>query len=168
MCTSCVNRKKMQPHSGRILVPVRRLSRKRLRTQRQPRTRPRPKSGEDESRPPRQQRSREWWSRRGKKSAFLWRLDTVSLGKHQRNGVEWQQGVTKTSQRNGAHVESARINKRGNPRRGFPLRPPPALIRAQGGSARCGGRPGAPPLHPAAFEKAGETFIRAQRGKFFF
>ncbi len=108
MCTSCVNRKKMQPHSGRILVPVRRLSRKRLRTQRQPRTRPRPKSGEDESRPPRQQRSREWWSRRGKKSAFLWRLDTVSLGKHQRNGVERQQGATTTAQGNGAHVQSHR------------------------------------------------------------
>ena len=40
------------------------------------------------------------------KSAFLWRLDTVSLGKHQRNGVEWQQRATKTSQGNGAHVES--------------------------------------------------------------
>ena len=88
-------------------------------------TSPLPKSGEDDPRPPRQQRSREWWSRRGKKSAFLWRLDTVSLGKHQRNGVESQQGVKTTSQGNGAHVQTKR--KRGNPRRGFPLRPPPAL-----------------------------------------
>ena len=39
-------------------------------------------------------------------SAFLWRLDTVSLGKHQRNGVERQGKVTTTTQRNGAHVES--------------------------------------------------------------
>ena len=31
-------------------------------------------------------------------SAFLWRLDTVSLGKHQRNGVEWQDRVKTTSQ----------------------------------------------------------------------
>ena len=58
-------------------------------------------------------------------SAFLWRLDTVSLGKHQRNGVERQGKVTKTSQRNGAHVQGE--EKRGNPRRGFPLGPPPAL-----------------------------------------
>ena len=39
-----------------------------------------------------------------KKGAFLWRLDTVSLGKHQRNGVEWQDRATTTSQRIGAHV----------------------------------------------------------------
>ena len=52
------------------------------------------------------QRSRGWWSRRGKKSAFLWRLDTVSLGKHQRNGVESQDRPSTTSQRIGAHVES--------------------------------------------------------------
>ena len=39
-------------------------------------------------------------------SAFLWRLDTVSLGKHQRNGVEWQQGATTTTQGNGAHAQS--------------------------------------------------------------
>ena len=44
----------------------------------------------------------------GFKGAFLWRLDTVSLGKHQRNGVESQGRLTKTSQRNGAHVESPR------------------------------------------------------------
>ena len=41
-----------------------------------------------------------WWLQ----SAFLWRLDTVSLGKHQRNGVESQGRVTKTSQRIGAHA----------------------------------------------------------------
>ena len=34
----------------------------------------------------------------------------------------------------------------------------------KGGSALCGARAGALPLHPAAFEKAGETFIRASRG----
>ena len=43
----------------------------------------------------------------GVKSAFLWRLDTVSLGKHQRNGVERQQGPSTPSQRIGAHAESA-------------------------------------------------------------
>ena len=89
------------------------------------------------------------------------------FGQAPKNGVESQDRATTTSQRIGAHAQSDE-NKRGNPRRGFPLRPPPALIRAQESSARCGGRPGAPPLHPAAFEKAGETFIRAQRGKFFF
>ena len=41
-------------------------------------------------------------------SAFLWRLDTVSLGKHQRNGVERQGRVTKTSQRIGAHAPTPR------------------------------------------------------------
>ena len=60
-------------------------------------------------------------------SAFLWRLDPISLGKHQRNGVERQGKVTKTSQRNGAHAHSDE-KKRGNPRRGFPLGPPPALL----------------------------------------
>ena len=44
----------------------------------------------------------------GFKSAFLWRLDTVSLGKHQRNGVESQQKLTTTSQRIGAQVQSQR------------------------------------------------------------
>ena len=39
-------------------------------------------------------------------SAFLWRLDTVSLGKHQRNGVERQDRPSTTSQRNGAPVQS--------------------------------------------------------------
>ena len=28
------------------------------------------------------------------------------MGKHQRNGVEWQQGATTTTQRNGAHAQS--------------------------------------------------------------
>ena len=62
----------------------------------------------------------------GFKSAFLWRLDTVSLGKHQRNGVERQGKLTTPAQRIGAHVQSDE-KKRGNPRRGFPLGPPPAL-----------------------------------------
>ena len=37
-----------------------------------------------------------------------------------RNGVEWQDKPTTTSQRNGAHAHSDE-KKRGNPRRGFPL-----------------------------------------------
>ena len=41
-----------------------------------------------------------WWLQ----SAFLWRLDTVSLGKHQRNGVEWQGKPMTPSQRIGAHA----------------------------------------------------------------
>ena len=65
-----------------------------------------PQVGRGTSRPPRQQRSRGWWSRQGKKSAFLWRLDTVSLGKHQRNGVESQDRPTTTAQSNSAHAES--------------------------------------------------------------
>ena len=41
-------------------------------------------------------------------SAFLWRLDTVSLGKHQRNGVERQDKPSTTSQRIGAHAQGAK------------------------------------------------------------
>ena len=67
---------------------------------------PPPQVGRGTYSPPRQQRSRGWWSRRGKKSAFLWRLDTVSLGKHQRNGVESQDKLTTPTQINGAHAES--------------------------------------------------------------
>ena len=44
----------------------------------------------------------------GQKSAFLWRLDTVSLGKHQRNGVESQDRPSTTAQRIGAHAETRR------------------------------------------------------------
>ena len=55
----------------------------------------------------------------GFKSAFLWRLDTVSLGKHQRNGVEWQDKPSTTTQRIGAHVQAKR--KKGEP----PARVPP-------------------------------------------
>ncbi len=99
---------------------------------------------------------------RRRQSAFLWRLDTVSLGKHQRNGVERQGRPTTTTQSNGAHAQAQRTKKRGNPRRGFPLGPPPALYEAQGGSARCGGRPGTLSLDPATFEKVDETFIRAR------
>ena len=64
------------------------------------------------------QRSRGWWSHRGKKGAFLWRLDTVSLGKHQRNGVESQDKVKTPAQRIGAHAES---KEKGEP----PARVPP-------------------------------------------
>ena len=41
-------------------------------------------------------------------SAFLWRLDTVSLGKHQRNGVERQGKVKTPAQRIGAHAEGTK------------------------------------------------------------
>ena len=69
----------------------------------------------------------------GQKSAFLWRLDTVSLGKHQRNGVESQGRPTTTSQRIGAHAPSGRINKRGKPLdRVSPLDPLPDLYEASG------------------------------------
>ena len=104
------------------------------------------------------QRSRGWWSRQGKKSAFLWRLDTVSLGKHQRNGVERQQGLQSPSQRIGAHVQGTKI-KGGNPLIGFPPWTPFLIFCEQKeSSALCGARPGTLSLDPAAFEKAGETF----------
>ena len=55
-------------------------------------TKPLPKSGEDEFCPPRQQRSREWWSRRGKKALFfggstpfLW-ASTKEMGSNRRTG----------------------------------------------------------------------------------
>ena len=57
----------------------------------------------------------------GVKGAFLWRLDTVSLGKHQRNGVESQDRLTTTAQSNGAHAESKRKQKGGTPGEGSPL-----------------------------------------------
>ena len=42
---------------------------------------------------------------------------------------------------------------------GFPPRTPFLISnKHQESSALCGARAGAPPLHPAAFEKAGETF----------
>ena len=43
-----------------------------------------------------------------RQSAFLWRLDTVSLGKHQRNGVERQDKPSTTTQRIGAPAPSPR------------------------------------------------------------
>ncbi|MEE0795430.1 MAG: hypothetical protein U0M31_08420, partial [Oscillospiraceae bacterium] len=48
--------------------------------------------------------------------AFLWRLDTVSLGKHQRNGVERQDKPSTTSQRIGAHAPAQNTE---NPPAGF-------------------------------------------------
>ncbi len=50
-------------------------------------------------------------------SAFLWRLDTVSLGKHQRNGVERQGKVKTPAQRIGAHAQTQKT-KAGTPNRG--------------------------------------------------
>ena len=129
-------------------------------------TNPLPKSGEDDPRPPRQERSRGWWSHRGKKGAFLWRLDTVSLGKHQRNGVERQDRLTTTSQSNGAHVQTQR-KEGGTPGEGSPLDPllrfnkhkgvPPA---AAGGQGRCPCTP--PPLK--RWTKLSDK--RARRGSF--
>ena len=49
-------------------------------------------------------------------SAFLWRLDTVSLGKHQRNGVEWQDKLT-TPPNVTAHTHKPK-EKAGTPSRG--------------------------------------------------
>ena len=55
-------------------------------------TSPLPKSGEDDPRPPRQKRSRGWWSRRGKKALFfggstpfLW-ASTKEMGSNRRTG----------------------------------------------------------------------------------
>ena len=112
---------------GRDFCPRKR----RTRTSPQTPTSPLKKSGEDDPRPPRQKRSREWWRYQGKKSAFLWRLDTVSLGKHQRNGVEWQSGaeITKNIK---AQTYKAK-NKRGKPLdRVSPLDPLPDLYEASG------------------------------------
>ncbi len=123
-------------------------------------TKPLPKSGEDEFRPPRQQRSREWWSRRGKKALFfggstpfLW-ASTKEMGSKGRTGYRPPPNVT-------AHTYK-RKNIRGNPRRGFPLRPPPALMRAKRSFRALRARPEALPLDSTAFEKAGETFSRAR------
>ena len=57
----------------------------------------------------------------------------------------------------------ANAKQGGNPLIGFPPWTPLLIFNKQKGDfARCGGRPGAPPLDPAAFEKAGETFKRAR------
>ena len=82
------------------------------------------------------------------------------MGKHQRNGVEWQDKLTKTSQRIGAHVPSEKI-KGGNPGEGSPLNPLLRFMKHKESSALCGARAGALPLHPATFEKVDETFKRA-------
>ena len=63
------------------------------------------KVGRETSRPPTGSAHANGGATEVKKGAFLWRLDTVSLGKHQRNGVEWQGRLTTTSQRNGAHAQ---------------------------------------------------------------
>ena len=84
-------------------------------------TSPPPKVGRGTSRPPTCSAHANGGAAEVKKGAFLWRLDTVSLGKHQRNGVESQQGPTTTSQRIGAHAETKR--KGGTPGEGSPLDP---------------------------------------------
>ncbi len=68
-------------------------------------TRPRPKSGEERN-DHQSSSAHANGGAAGVKSAFLWRLDTVSLGKHQRNGVEWQDRVTTPTQRIGAHAQT--------------------------------------------------------------
>ena len=40
------------------------------------------------------------------------------------------------------------------------------FMKQKESSARCGARARALPLHPVAFEKAGETFMRAMRKQF--
>ena len=95
-------------------------------------------------------------------SAFLWRLDTVSLGKHQRNGVERQGKLTTTTQRNGAHVQ-AQKKRGGTPGEGSPLDPLLRFNKHKGGSALCGARPEALPRDSTTFEKVDETFKRASR-----
>ena len=53
--------------------------------------------------------------------------------------------------------------KGGTPGEGSPLDPLLRSNKHKESSALCGARAGALPLHPAAFEKAGETFKRASR-----
>ena len=53
----------------------------------------------------------------------------------------------------------------GTPGEGSPLDPLLRFIKHKGDSALCGARARALPLHPAAFEKAGETFRRASRSE---
>ena len=90
----------------------------------------------------------------GGSTPFLW-ASTKEMGSKGRTGQRPPPNVS-------AHTYKPK-RKRGNPRRGFPLRPPPALIRAQESSALCGGRPEALPLDSTTFEKVDETFIRASR-----
>ncbi|MFR5969468.1 MAG: hypothetical protein ACLUGA_13395, partial [Oscillospiraceae bacterium] len=54
----------------------------------------------------------------------------------------------------------------GTPGEGSPLDPLLRFMKQKESSARCGARPGTLSLDPAAFEKAGETFMRAMRKQF--
>ena len=67
------------------------------------------------------------------KSAFLWRLDTVSLGKDQRNGVELALRGKNLEKHNGAHVQT---QKGGNPLIGFPPWTPFLIFLEQKGEFR--------------------------------
>ena len=89
----------------------------------------------------------------GGSTPFLW-ASTKEMGSNGRTGQR-PHPIKRRTRRS--------VKKRGNPRRGFPLKPPPALYEAQGNSALCGARARAPPLHPATFEKVDETFKRASR-----
>ena len=57
--------------------------------------------------------------------------------------------------------------KGGTPGEGSPLDPLLRFCEHQESSARCGGRAGALPLHPATFEKVDETFKRARSAQLF-
>ena len=87
-------------------------------------TNPLPKSGEDDPRQPRQQRSRGWWSHRGKRRFSL-------AARHRFFGQAPKKWGRKAGQANENlptyRRTSTSVKKRGNPRRGFPLKPPPAL-----------------------------------------
>ena len=106
-------------------------------------TKPLPKSGEDDPRPPRQERSRGWWSRQGKKALFfggstpfLW-ASTKEMGSKGRTGQRPPPNVS-------AHTHKR--NEMGEPPARVPPYPPPALMRAQEDSAlkRSAGRGAAP------------------------
>ena len=91
----------------------------------------------------------------GGSTPFLW-ASTKEMGSKGRTGQRPPPSVT-------AHTYKAKTRKGGTPGEGSPLDPLLRFNKHQESSALCGARAGAPPLHPAAFEKAGETFIRASR-----
>ena len=74
-------------------------------------------------------------------------------------GSKWHSGAT-TARNIKANTRKAKI-KGGTPGEGSPLDPLLRFIKHKRVPRLSGARAGAPPLHPAAFEKAGETFKRA-------
>ena len=65
-------------------------------------------------------------SRGGTQKRVSLGLHPISLRKSKEMGWNGQQGGANTVKRNGAHAQRQKF--RGNPRRGFPLKPPPALL----------------------------------------